>query len=349
MDVTNRAAAALLAVAMLNTARPALAMNDDEIRGYTAAILEREFNVKPEAVYVSDGVVRIQADLPESARQKLEEILEQVDGVERVQISDADTREFGFAWLPLHSQFRPLLADPRWPHFSAAYQYYIDNDLFAHVGSANLGETFALVRYNFESGGSLELALQAGVFAIFNLAGESTDLINADYVAALPLSYATGNWTFMARLMHQSSHLGDEFLLDNPQITRVNVSWEKYDMLASWEVNRNLRLYGGGGYIFRREPSNLAPWVFQAGAEYLSEPIDVPIDLKPIAALDLQEHEEGGWVTNVSLRAGLQFGKPLGIGRNIQLLAEFFHGNSMNGQFYDDRINYLGLGAHLYF
>lgn len=351
MASTRAAATIALAVSLLTTAAPksAAAMNDDEIRGYTAAILEREFNVKPEAVYVSDGVIRIQADLPDSAREKLIDVLKQVDGVRSVQISTAETRELGWNWLPLHSQFRPLIADPRWPHFAASYQYYISDPLLTNVGSADLGETFALARYAFESGGALELALQACVFAIFDLDAESADLVNADYFVALPLSYATGNWAFMARFTHQSSHLGDEFLLDHPDVVRLNVSWERYDMLASYELNHNWRFYGGGGYLFRREPSNLAPWMFQAGAEFYSEPLEVPIDLKPVAGVDLQTHEEGGWVTNVSLRGGLQFGKPLGIGRNIQLLAEFFHGNSMNGQFYDARITYVGLGAHLYF
>jgi len=70
-------------------------MNDDEIRGYTAAILEREFNVKRDAVTVQDGVVRIRADLPESDRTKIEEALKTVNGVARVEIVEGDTRPVG--------------------------------------------------------------------------------------------------------------------------------------------------------------------------------------------------------------------------------------------------------------
>ncbi len=321
-------------------------MNDDEIRGYAVAILEREFNVRGESVLVQDGVVRIRADLPESDREKVVQALEQLDGVERVEILEGDTRPVGMAWLPLHSQFKPLLADPRWPHFAASYQYYFDDDDLDSVGAAALGETFALARYNFENGGSVELSLQGGVFAVFDLPADSTDLVNADYIGALPITYATGNCSGMLRVMHQSSHLGDEFVLRH-EIERVNLSFEQLDLLVSYELDSELRLYGGGGYIFRSEPS-LHPWSTQIGAEYISVENDW-WGLRPLAALDMQNWEEGGWTPNLSIRTGVQYGRPLGIGRNIQLLLEFYRGQSPNGQFYDREIAYLGLGVHLYF
>ena len=34
----------------------------------------------------------------------------------------------------------------------------------------------------------MEVGLQAGVFSIFDLAADSKDLINADYLVAIPLS-----------------------------------------------------------------------------------------------------------------------------------------------------------------
>jgi len=37
------------------------------------------------------------------------------------------------------------------------------------------------------------------------------------------------------------------------------------------------------------------------------------------------------------------------IDRNLQLLVEYFHGNSPDGQFFKRRVEYLGLGAHFHF
>lgn len=340
--------AALLFALLGAHAATAAPLNDDEIRGYAAAVLQREFSVEPDAVRVSDGVVFVEADLSETQRAKLIDILRSIDGVARVEFRAVDTRAVGWTWLPLHSQFKPLLADPRWPHFAGAYQYYYEGPDVTNAGSADLGETFALARYSFDGIGTVELALQAGVFALFDLAAPSTDLVNADYLAGLPLTFARGNFSAMARLQHQSSHLGDEFVL-RTQIDRVNLSYEQFDLLFSYEFSPEVRVYGGGGYIFRAEPSSLHPWSTQFGIEYVRRDEVLPLHIKPLIALDIQNHEQGGWTANVSLRAGVQFGKPLGVGRNLQVLIEFYNGKSPNGQFYDDHVGYVGPSVHLYF
>jgi hypothetical protein len=66
------------------------------------------------------------------------------------------------------------------------------------------------------------------------------------------------------RVYHQSSHLGDEFILGNPGIDRVNLSFEAIDALVSWD-GRWWRVYSGPGYIMGAEP-DLDPGVLQWGA-----------------------------------------------------------------------------------
>ena len=79
------------------------------------------------------------------------------------------------------------------------------------------------------------------------------DLINSDYQLGFPVTPREGPFSARIRLYHQSSHLGDEFLLNNPQVTRVNYSFEEADAVGSFEY-RWLRLYAGGGYLLHREP-----------------------------------------------------------------------------------------------
>lgn len=38
-----------------------------------------------------------------------------------------------------------------------------------------------------------------------------------------------------------------------------------------------------------------------------------------------------------------------GTTRNFQLLLEYFHGKSPNGQFYVNNVEYVGIGGHLHF
>lgn len=152
----------------------------------------------------------------------------------------------------------------------------------------------------------------------------------------------------MARAYHQSSHLGDEFLLRN-RVDRVNLSYEAVDLKLSFDLPAGFRLYGGGQRLLTREPDELDPWSGQAGLEFLSTRAWWDGMLRPIAGVDLQSREESDWDIDVSLRGGVQLENPTLQTRSIQVLVEYYHGSSPNGQFYDRDIEYLGLGAHVQF
>jgi len=261
-----------------------------------------------------------------------------------------DERESpSFAIFPRSRLFDHLLADQRWPHFSASYQNYISDKEIRNVGAANFGATFAFFQGGFPLGGFWELGIQAGVFAIFDLNSEIRDLINADYWIAFPaLSYRNSKFSALARLFHQSSHLGDKYALQN-QTKGVNPSYEAVDLKGSYDLGKTFRIYGGIGYIFRKEPPDLKPWSVQYGAEFRSKRAYLKGMVRPVAAAGFQNQEESGWRTDFSFRAGLQFeGKEKGSQRFL-LLVEYFAGRSPNGQFYTRSIEYAGIGIHFFY
>jgi hypothetical protein len=217
---------ALISVCLcLSLLNAAVAQGDDDyLRGYVAAIVDRELNVSAEAVSVAGGVVTIRADLSEADAAKLRKVLADVEGIERIDVIPADTQPPRLDWFPESSKFTPLLADPRWPHFSLSYQYYFGDSDVDHVAAPTFGELFPLLHYSPQFGGMWETGIQAGVFAVFDLASESFDLINADYRVAVPLIYAWGDWAAMFRFYHQSSHLGDEYLLRETTATTASTS-----------------------------------------------------------------------------------------------------------------------------
>lgn len=49
----------------------------------------------------------------------------------------------------------------------------------------------------------------------------------------VPLSISTGNFTNMTRVFHQSSHLGDEYLLGKNHVKREGLSYDGVDTLFS--------------------------------------------------------------------------------------------------------------------
>ena len=245
--------------------------------------------------------------------------------------------------LPEKELFAPLLADPRQPRFSMSYQHYHSQaDEFA-AASVALGEYFGLAQGFFGEAGSSQIGIQAAVFALFNLDAPSSDLINADYWIGLPLSYRRGPWSYLIRLYHQSSHLGDEFILGNPGINRVNLSYEDLEGLVSYEWER-WRVYGGGGYLVHSEP-DLAPKQFHARAEFL-EP-DAVGRFNFIAAVDVRASEELDWSSSRSFQAGFEFKSSSP--RRVRLMLEYFQGHSPNGQFYRESLRYTGLGLYFGF
>jgi hypothetical protein len=364
---------------MLAAALPALAgpAEDAYVAGYVTAVLERQMDVKGSKITVKDGVVTVEvAGLPGSDREKLVAALSTVAGVVEVVVVDlrqppataqpataplpttaatpsgpaveAEVPRRGLEVLPKGLLFAPLIADPRWPHFSVAYQRYQDDARVGNAATVSLGETIALLRGPLaEHGGAWEVGVQAAVFSLFDMDAPSTDLVNADYLLGFPFAYRAGNFSAQARLFHQSSHLGDEFLIDN-RIERVNLSYEAVDLRLSYEVTRWLRAYGGAGYIVRGDPDDLEPWSTQMGVEVRSPHAFFGGTLRPLAAVDVQYREQNDWHADVSARIGVQLEKLAVLDRKIQLLVEYFNGYSPNGQFYRDQIQYIGLGIHLY-
>jgi hypothetical protein len=363
---------------------------DRFIAGYAAAILERELKLSSLTIEVRDGVIVIDpTGLGRIERDRIARSLAQVRGVRRVVFVEPDapaiprTPEEGDVTpgatvpepeteappaadvaptrVPINAapQFvlapsrliDPLLADPRWPHFYATYQYRLDDGEIEHVGSVGFGETFSLVRQQLTESRRWELGIQAGVFAIFDLNSESSDLINADYFVGPFFAYRDGNFSSMLRIYHQSSHLGDEYLL-RPDVDgneRINLSYEVIDLLLSYELPAGFRVYGGGGWIFHKEPADLKGGLAQYGIEYRS-PYTFGGDLyRPIAAADFQHREESGWDLDLSVRAGVQIEDPRGVSQTVQFLIEYYRGRSPNGQFFDEQIESIGFGVHFYF
>ncbi len=245
--------------------------------------------------------------------------------------------------LPEKELFAPLLADPRQPRFSMSYEHYHSQSSQFAAANVALGEYFGLAQGFFGEAGSSQIGIQAAVFALFNLDAPSSDLINADYWIGLPISYRRGPWSYLIRLYHQSSHLGDEFILGNPGINRVNLSYEELEGLVSYEWEQ-WRVYGGGGYLVHSEP-DLAPKQIHAGAEFL-EPHAVG-RFNFIAAVDVRASEELDWSSSRSFQAGFEFKNSSP--RRVRLMLEYFQGHSPNGQFYRESLRYTGLGLYFGF
>lgn len=259
--------------------------------------------------------------------------------------AEEEREEEGFMISRKEALFRPLIADPRWPHFSISYQYYFDDDELKNVGATSFGETLPFYRSR-AFGGQWQIGIQAAVFAIFDLDSESMDLINADYWVGIPLSYKKENFSSLLRLFHQSSHLGDEFLLRS-RVDRINLSYEVLDFKVSYDLREWIRLYSGIGHLIRREPADLDPWSVQYGLE-LRSPSAYGV-FRPVAGADFKNREESGWNTDMMLSLGIFIESEKTVWNKLHIMIEYFNGRSPHGQFYERYIEFLSIGTGFYF
>jgi hypothetical protein len=210
------------------------------LEGYITAVIERDFDVIVREVVVrGDTAWVLLADPGGETRERIAESVAHLEAIDRVQVrvageTDTEPARIGFDddpvetersvfdLLPRHELFEPLLADPRQPQFSAVYQWYLNDPELTHVGSANFGETFALLG-GAAGDGRWEVGVLGGVFSVFDLDTHSLDLVNTDVWVGPSLSLRRGPLSGQVRFYHQSSRLGDECILRS-RVDRVNLS-----------------------------------------------------------------------------------------------------------------------------
>lgn len=242
------------------------------------------------------------------------------------------------ALLSTREVFPRLLADPQEPRTSLRYQYHHRGEA-RHIGAVSAGDAFPLVDWRLSQYETVQLGLEGGVFSIFDLDSDSFDLINTDFVIGVPLAYRDGAFAARARLFHQSSHLGDEFLLENPGVERVNFSYEALELLLAYGDEEGVRIFGGGGALLRSEPS-LDRLYTEFGAEYRRSRFVGGLDLVVASYFGLVQALD--WDLNQSYQIGLALREV--DGRELRFMFEFYNGYSPNGQFFEERVEYVGAG-----
>jgi uncharacterized protein DUF1207 len=264
-----------------------------------------------------------------------------------------ESQAIGTVGFPEDQIFCPLIADPKEARSFVSFLRGTFRSLDdpsgegTSIASVGIGDSFGLLRVGGPNAGEgLQLDLAGSIFAQFDLGAPSNDLINADYIIGFPLTFRRHGFSVRAKLYHQSSHLGDEYLLRSEEIVRENLSFESIEFLVSQELGA-LRLYAGAERLFSREPVELPDSVFHTGAEVRSGRAR---KVQVVAGVDVKTTELHDWAPAISGRVGFELGRPGPEGhpgRLIMFLLEMYQGPSPYGQFFQDDISYVGAGFHI--
>lgn len=346
---------------------------DPYLEGYIQALIDIHFyeyrvivTVKDHTVYlfnlpknelVANSIVNFVRDLPgvKDVQERKELPVEELKAREKY----VEQPRVDGIWFPQSTVlFAPLVADPREPVYSAALRFG-DKVIGQIVAAVSLGDDFPIFRWRnvLPWHGDMQLGVQAGVWTVFNYwhvpktyDHESCELVNADYMACIPLTYAVDRWSFRLRVYHISSHLGDEYLVNRPDrlYHRKNPSMEAIDFFSSYQFSRHLRGYFGPGVVFHSDRTfPIKPIYVEYGMELrvLGKKLYYHrLYGTPFLAIHLENWQQRDWNLDMTVKLGYEISKMQGVGRKMRLYVDYHHGYSYEGQFFNERTEYGEFG-----
>lgn len=339
--------------------------SDTYFEGYVQALVDMHFTEYQVVVLVKDHHIWL-ANLPKNSliANSIVSFVKDVPGVKEVTIiknvppKDERLREkfaglsqvYGI-WFPQMTElFLPLVADPRQVNYTIGYRAG-DKVCGPKCVNFSFGDDFAIFRWLdvFRWHGELQIGIEAGIWSVFNMAphpnpGGGTELVNTDYYVGIPLEYAINRWSFRLRLYHLSSHLGDEYMVNHPDVVRLNPSYEAVDFYSSFQATDTIRLYAGPGvYLHSDETFPMKTFYVQYGTEarFLGHKFYTQkLYGTCFVALHFRNEQFLHWNFDGTYRAGYEFSKLQGIGRKFRFYVGYHQGYSLEGQFQKDRTQY---------
>lgn len=248
--------------------------------------------------------------------------------------------------MPSGDVFRPPIADPEQPRMEGRWMRYEFEDADnIGVGIATLGESVGLVRWTTDAV-EYQLGVDAASFSLFKFEGGTVDLFNSDFAVGVPFSVRSGRFSARARLFHESSHLGDDLILEGDDRVLLegpeDISFEALELLAALDLGERGRIYGGGTVIVHTVDP-IDELEAQAGIELFGR-------LRNGAwrfwgALDARAWEQTEWDLNAVLRVGIELPTPGQ--RAIRAFFEVARGPLTHGLFYQREAFTWGAGISL--
>jgi hypothetical protein len=248
--------------------------------------------------------------------------------------SPAPTRVILF---PDDDLFRPLLADPKEPRTAFDYRgaRAIDLDVSgsstrpaSQVGGIAVGGNIGIWARKVSACHGVQVSLIGGVFAQFNLDAPSRDLINSDFLVGAQVAMRTDRISGRVRVTHQSTHLGEDLIHQNPSVPDPNFGFQAIEGLVSLDGER-WRAYGGAGYVWFMNAEGSSALV-HVGAEFRARHLVFGL-ARPVAGIDLASLQTRSWGATTSANAGVEWTSPAET-RRMRLLVVFTSGYSPYGQ-----------------
>jgi hypothetical protein len=254
-------------------------------------------------------------------------------------MADGLDDDWTWQWVPTGLIYHSYMAGPLEPRAGATVFSDGKDGAFA---DATLGGRVGFVKFGncdpIHSAG-WELDFYGAAVARLDLKNKE-DLDSCDYVFGLPLTYGNEQWQFKFGYAHLSSHLGDEFMVGNPGVDRVNYVRDSLVWGTSYYPIPAWRVYGEAGWCFHPD-GGAGPWDTQFGTE-LSRPGPTGNHVTPFVAFNGRVRKDEEVVGDMNFQAGwLRRGI---LGQTLRYGFDYYNGKSSQAQFFRNSEQQIGMG-----
>ena len=206
-----------------------------------------------------------------------------------------------------------------------------------------LGGHFGLIRYGSRGAADPEgwqLDIEGAAFPRLTL-DANRDMVANDFRFGVLLTGRQGPWEWKLGGYHLSSHFGDQFLYENPDVDRIHYSRTGFVAGGAYRPTPDWRLYAEAGWAFAIG-GGAEPWELQFGVEY-SPSGPTGWQGAPFVAVNGHLREENNFGGNVVAEAGwLWRGQ---VGHTFRTGLYYFNGMSDETEFFTNSEQLLGVGV----
>lgn len=209
----------------------------------------------------------------------------------------------------------------------------LDSQIGVRVGLIRFGDPDAEEGFQLDILGGANLRQNTDTY--------DWDMTGTDYRYDIPLTYRQGPHAWKFGFYHVSSHMGDEFLKNNPSVSRIDYYRDAIYLGYSHYVTRELRVYGEFDYAIRHDYAE--PLHLQIGFDW-GPTRPTGARGAPFMAANLHLREELDFGGNVSLQAGWAWKAEEASAGTLRTGLHYYNGGSPQYSFYQESEQQLGWG-----
>jgi len=269
-----------------------------------------------------------------------------VFGFVKVWAQDLDSSKY--LSLPLDHYFKSLWIDPMQGICSSGLYAYREEGLvkkgvyFPFV----IGAQKELLRKKIDQNHGYEFGFEVASYTQFEIITPNgvyqRNLLNIDYRICMHLNVKNNAWSYRARFFHESSHLGDDYMIRNKIHAYLPnpLNYEQLDFTAALEKGR-FNYYAGLGAVVRIETIRKR-FSAQTGFSF-SFPVNEKARVKYVGGMDLKFLQQTNYDVNAKMCAGFQFGKG---DESPKFVVEFYTGHLPFSLYEYKKVQWLGIGLY---